>query len=117
MAENVPYDPSMRKINMTTTPGVLIGSGQAAYYSPDYDRAWWEWAMSYYNSKGVITPGWSLDPNGLYCVHPNYLPGDRLRLVANGTSVDCTIGDMVADQDVYNWRLRFVVELSWDTFA
>lgn len=108
---------TMRNINFTDTPGVQIGSGMAAYYSPSYDRAWWEWAMTYYNDKGVITPGWSLDPNGMYCVHPNYLPGDRLRLVANGITIDCTVGDMVADQDVYNWRQRFAVELGWDTFT
>jgi hypothetical protein len=100
-----------------TTPGVLIGSGAAAYYSPSYTRDWWEWAMGYYAGKGLITPGWTLDPNGHYCVHPNYIPGDRLRLVANGITLDCTVGDMVADQDVYNWRQKFVVELAWDTFA
>jgi hypothetical protein len=97
-------------------PGVWIGSGQAAYYSPSYDTAWWEWAMRYYNDLGQITPGWQYDPNGNYCVHPNYIPGDRLRLVANGVTLECTIGDTVASQDVANWRARFVVELAWPTF-
>ena len=102
--------------NAITMPGVWIGSGAAAYYSPSYDRAWWEWALTFYNAKGLVTPGWQNDPNGYYCVHPNYLPGDRLRLVANGVTLDCTVGDMVAGQDVWNWRQKFVVELGWDTF-
>ena len=37
--------------------------------------------MGYYAAKGLITPGWTLDANGNYCVHPNYIPGDRLRWI------------------------------------
>lgn len=97
-------------------PGSAIGSGAAAYYSPSYDRAWWEKTMRFYAGFGMVTENWEYDPNGYYCVKPGYIPGQRLRLVANGVEITCTIGDTVAAGDVANWKKRWAVELNWDAF-
>lgn len=91
-------------------------SGAAAYYDPDYDRAWWDRTIALHASWGNAVAGWQVDPNGYYCVHPDYRPGQRLRLVANGVTLDCTIGDSVQDAHKAMWRSRWAVELSWDTF-
>lgn len=97
-------------------PNSPIAAGQAAYYSPSYDRAWWERTMRFYASFGMITDSWQYDPNGYYCVKPGYIPGQRLRLVANGLEITCTIGDTVASGDVAAWNTRWAVELNWDAF-
>jgi len=94
-----------------------IGTGAAAYYSPNYTVAWWEHTLQNYASWGDIAPNWSLDPNGYYCVNPDFKPGQRLQLTANGVTLWCTIGDEVAAGDVANWRAHWVVELSYNTFT
>ena len=91
-------------------------SGPAAYYDPDYDRAWWDRTVGLHASWGNAVAGWQVDPNGYYCVHPDFAPGQRLRLSANGVTLDCTIGDSVRLEDQAMWRSRWAVELSWDTF-
>ena len=91
-------------------------SGPAAYYDPDYDRAWWDRTVGLHASWGNAVAGWQVDPNGYYCVHPDFSPGQRLRLSANGVTLDCTIGDSVQIGDQAMWRSRWAVELSWDTF-
>lgn len=96
--------------------GGLPGAGQAAYYAPSYDVAWWERTMRLYDSWGTAVAGWQYDPNGYYCVHPDFKVGERLRLVANGVELTCTIGDSVAAQDISGWRSRWAVELSYPTF-
>ena len=73
--------------------------------------------MSLYQGWGNAVPGWSVDPNGFYCVHPGYKVGQRLRLVANGVTLDCTIGDTVQAQHLAMWQSRWAIEMSWDTFA
>lgn len=93
-----------------------VGRGHAAYYAPGYDVAWWERTLQLYVGWGQAVPGAAPDPNGYYCVHPDYRPGQRLLLVANGTALWCTIGDMVAPAHVASWRSRWVIELSWPTF-
>ncbi|HET9014473.1 MAG TPA: transglycosylase SLT domain-containing protein [Thermomicrobiaceae bacterium] len=97
-------------------PVTTIGTGAAAYYSPNYTVAWWEHTLQEYASWGNIAPNWSLDPNGYYCVNPDFKPGQRLELTANGVTLWCTIGDEVAAGDVANWRAHWVVELSYNTF-
>jgi hypothetical protein len=94
----------------------LLGVGHAAYYSPSYSVAWWNNTLRKYSSWGQAAAGWSLDPNGYYCVKPGYIPGQRLQLSANGVTLWCTIGDTVASQDLANWKAKWVVELSWNTF-
>ncbi len=101
----------------TPGPGGQLGAGRAAYYSASYDVAWWERTMRLYDSWGTAVSGWQYDPNGYYCVHPDFKVGERLRLVANGVELTCTIGDTVASQHVAGWRTRWAVELSWPTFA
>lgn len=94
-----------------------IGGGAAAFYDSSYDVAWWESTMSRYSGWGGAVPGWSVDPNGFYCVRPGYQVGQRLRLVANGVTLDCTIGDTVQQQHLAMWQSRWAVEMSWDTFV
>ena len=94
----------------------LIGQGQAAFYSPNYTRQWWDSTLQSYASWGGATPGAQPDPNGYYCVHPDFRPGQRLLLIANGRALWCTIGDTVSPGDVPAWRSKWVIELAWDTF-
>lgn len=94
-----------------------IDGGGGAFYDAGFDVAWWENTMARYSSWGGAVPGWSVDPNGFYCVHPGYQVGQRLRLVANGVTLDCTIGDTVQQQDLAVWQSRWAIEMSWNTFA
>jgi len=94
-----------------------VGRGHAAYYDPSYDVSWWERTLATYARWGGAVPNASPDPNGFYCVHPDYRPGERLLLIANGIALWCTIGDTVASGHVAAWRSRWVVELSWPTFV
>lgn len=96
--------------------GRLIGSGPAAYYASGYDRAWWERTIALHASWGGAVAGWTVDANGYYCVHPDFKPGARLRLVANSVTVECTIGDTVQAAHQAQWRAKWAIELSWDTF-
>lgn len=100
-----------------TGGGRLIGSGAAAYYAASYDRAWWERTLGLHAGWGGSVAGWAIDPYGYYCVHPDFVPGTRLRLVANGVTIECTIGDSVQAAHQAQWRARWAVELSWDTFT
>ncbi|MCO5176624.1 MAG: hypothetical protein M9890_06590 [Thermomicrobiales bacterium] len=111
-------------IELSTQPTVqtqsaeqLVGEGAAAYYSASYDRAWWERTIGLHASWGGAVSGWAVDPNGYYCVHPDFRPGQRLRLVANGITIECTIGDTVQAAHQAQWRSRWAIELSWSSFA
>ncbi|MCS7050020.1 MAG: hypothetical protein NZL87_00220, partial [Thermomicrobium sp.] len=100
-----------------TSPALVeIGRGHAAYYDPSYDVNWWNRTLATYANWGGAVPGAQPDPQGFYCVHPDYRPGERLLLIANGVALWCTIGDTVAPGHVAAWRSRWVVELSWPTF-
>ncbi|HVB63531.1 MAG TPA: transglycosylase SLT domain-containing protein [Nitrolancea sp.] len=94
----------------------LLGTGQAAYYSSSYSTAWWDNTLQKYASWGSAAAGWALDPNGYYCVRPGFTPGQRIQLTANGVTLWCTVGDTVATQDLANWKAKWVIELSWNTF-
>jgi hypothetical protein len=94
----------------------LIARGQAAYYNAGYTIAWWEGALQRHAGWGGAVPGWQLDPNGYYYVHPDFRPGQRLFLTANGVGLWCTIGDTVAAHHVAQWRSRWAIELSWSAF-
>ena len=93
-----------------------IDSGQAAFYAPSYGVDWWARTLTNYASWGGAVPGASADPNGYYCVHPSYIPGQRLRLIANGVTLDCTIGDTVQTYDVAQWRASWAIELNYPAF-
>lgn len=99
--------------------GGVLDRGPAAFYDPSYTTPWWERTQRLYASIGVIAPEYEPDPNGYYCVRPGYVPGERLRLRANGVTITCTIGDMVADHDLHNWLLvsNWAVELSWSAYT
>lgn len=97
--------------------GQLLGAGHSAYYSPSYDRAWWERTLRLYQTWNLIAPGWQDDPNGYYCVRPGYIPGYKLRLSANGVTIDCTVGDMVADPHLGSWLAHWVIEMNWEAFT
>lgn len=107
-----------RQHNTIVAPDLyLVDTGAAAYYDPSYSVAWWDWTLQRHANWGQAVPGWQTDPNGYYCVHPDYKPGDRLQLTAHGVTIWCTIGDSVAAQDEANWRAQWAVELSWNTFV
>ncbi|MEZ4570557.1 MAG: hypothetical protein R2849_09575 [Thermomicrobiales bacterium] len=97
----------------------MLDRGPAAHYDPSYTTPWWERTQNLYASIGVIAPEYEPDPNGYYCVRPGYVPGEKLRLRANGVTITCTVGDMVADHDLHNWLLvsNWAVELSWSAFT
>jgi hypothetical protein len=99
-----------------TVPGELLGIGHSAYYDPSYTPAWWERTLRLYQSWNVIAPEWTYDPNGFYCVRPGYVPGHRLQLVANGVTITCTVGDMVADPHLGSWLAHWVIEMNYPAF-
>lgn len=103
--------------NTPSAASTLATTGQAAYYSPSYDTSWWVSTLNKYASWGGTVAGWQPDPNGYYCVRPGMIPGQILKLTANGVSLTCTIGDTVAAGDVAAWESRWVVELSYNTFV
>ncbi|MDI3341423.1 MAG: lytic transglycosylase domain-containing protein [Sphaerobacter sp.] len=93
-----------------------IATGPAAFYSPGYTVGWWAYTLERHAGWGNAVPGWAPDPNGYYCVHPDFRPGQRLQLSANGVTLWCTIGDAVAAGHQPAWRARWAVELSYNTF-
>ncbi len=99
------------------TFGGPLSNGPVAYYDPSYTVDWWEWALTYYQGLGLVAPNWAPDPYGYYCVRPGYLPGERLRVHANGRTLDCTVGDMVADRDLGNWLSKWSIEMNWPMFV
>ncbi len=110
------YPPTGPRVDPVREEGNLIGEGAAAHYSPSYDVPWWERTMGLHAGWGNAVDYWQPDPNGLYCVHPDYLIGERLKLEANGRVVECTIGDRVAVPHQIAWRAKWAVELSYPTF-
>jgi hypothetical protein len=112
------YNADVREFALQAPPvaGDMIGAGKAAYYSASYDAAWWVRAMGKHSGWGNAIPNWQPDPNGYYCVHPDYLVGERLRLVANDRVLECTIGDRVAVPHQAQWRAKWAVEMNWPLF-
>ncbi len=116
------YSAELLQLASATSPdaasfGGPLDSGPVAHYDPSYTTDWWEWALTYYDSINLVKPGWAPDPNGYYCVRPGYIPGERLRVNANGRTLDCTVGDMVADRDLANWLSKWSVEMNWPMFV
>lgn len=92
-------------------------TGAAATYAAGYGDGWFCSTMWLHVSWGDAIAGATCDPSGYWCVRPGLLPGDRLLLSANGTTISCTIGDTVEPYDVENWWASWVVELNWDAFT
>lgn len=106
--------------NLTLSSGgqVVVSSGPVAYYDPSYSVAWWENTLALHASWGNTIEGWDYDPNGYYCVHPAFAPGQVLEISSTYGSVRCTIGDMVAPGDVGNWHnAGWAIEVAWPVFT
>jgi hypothetical protein len=93
------------------------GGGPAAFYSSSYTDASWNRIFELHRSWGNVVPGGVRSPNGLWCVHPDYRPGQVLVIGANGRTITCTVGDMVQSHHVGQWRSRWAIELSWSAFV
>jgi hypothetical protein len=96
----------------------FIGSGEAAHYGKEaFPVERMEHILDLHVGWGNAIDGWEYDPNGYYCVHPDFRPGERLHLTApNGSTFWCTIGDSVAADHVEQWRSRWAIEVNWDLF-
>lgn len=96
----------------------FIGAGRAAYYGQDYSVADMEDILEIHASGGGAVDGWDYDPNGYYCVHPDFRPGERLYLTADdGETAWCTIADAVRREHVAQWRASWAIEMNWKLFV
>ncbi|TVR74482.1 MAG: hypothetical protein EA415_05560 [Sphaerobacteraceae bacterium] len=95
-----------------------VGAGRAAHYGQEtFPVERMEHIMQLHVSWGNAIDDWEFDPNGYYCVHPDFIIGERLHLTApNGETFWCTIADSVAQQDLTNWRANWGIEVNWDLF-
>lgn len=98
------------------TAGDLVGAGRVAYYGQGYTVDWWEETMAKHAGWGNAIEDWKPDPNGYYCVHPDYLVGERLLVLGNDITISCTIGDRVAEPHQANWRSKWALEMNWPAF-
>jgi hypothetical protein len=96
----------------------FVGAGEAAHYGREaFPVERMERIMNLHASWGGAIDGWEYDPNGYYCVHPNYIVGERLHLTApNGETFWCTIADYVAMEHREQWWSRWAIEVNWDLF-
>lgn len=96
----------------------FIGAGEAAHYGQGYTVAEMEDILEAHASwSGGAVDGWDYDPNGYYCAHPDFIPGERLHLTApDGQEFWCTIADYVAVEDRSYWYSRWAIEVNWKLF-
>lgn len=96
----------------------FVGSGEAAHYGEEaYPIERMEEILAFHASYGNAIPDWEYDPNGFYCVHPEFLPGERLHLTApSGEEFWCTIADTVALHHRAQWRSSWGIEVNWELF-
>lgn len=88
-------------------------SGPAAYYAPSWDPVRiFNTHLGWGNVVGSGRP-----PHAWYCVHPDYRPGQMLRITANGRTVDCLIFDSVRVEHQAQWRSRWALEVDYGTFV
>ncbi|MFW6074770.1 MAG: transglycosylase SLT domain-containing protein [Chloroflexota bacterium] len=111
------YPPSEPLVDPAREHGKFLGEGRVAYYGASYTPEWWEGAMERHASWGNAVEDWEYDPNGYYCVHPDYYVGELMRVEANGVTIVCTIGDRVAEPHHTSWRSRWALEMNWDAFT
>jgi hypothetical protein len=97
----------------------FVGAGRAAHYGKEaYPVEEMERIMDVHTSwEGGAIPDWEYDPNGYYCVHPDFIVGERLHLTApNGDTFWCTIVDYVRVEHQDYWRANWAIEVNWDLF-
>jgi hypothetical protein len=97
----------------------FVGAGEAAHYGEEaYPVERMEEIMDVHTAwEGGAIPDWEYDPNGYYCVHPDFIVGERLHLTApNGETFWCTIADYVALEDREYWWSKWAIEVNWDLF-
>jgi hypothetical protein len=97
----------------------FVGAGRAAHYGRDaYPVEEMERIMDVHTAwEGGAIPDWEYDPNGYYCVHPDFIVGERLHLTApNGDTFWCTIADYVRVEHRDYWRANWAIEVNWDLF-
>ena len=96
----------------------FVGAGEAAHYGQEaFPVERMEEIMMLHAEWGGAVDDWEFDPNGYYCVHPNYIVGERLHLTApNGQTFWCTIADYVAEGDRDYWWSKWAIEVNWDLF-
>ena len=97
----------------------FVGAGEAAHYGKEaFPVEEMERIMDLHTSwDGGAIPDWEYDPNGYYCVHPDYIVGERLHLTApNGDTFWCTIADYVRMEHRAQWRAKWAIEVNWDLF-
>lgn len=95
-----------------------VGAGRGAHYGQEaFPVERMEHIMQLHVSWGNAIDDWEFDPNGYYCVHPDFIIGERLHLTApNGETFWCTIADSVAQKDLTYWRSTWAIEVNWDLF-
>lgn len=119
-ADGTPTPEPSPVVEPVREPEVLIASGVAGRTPGALSRAWWEATLAEHARLGHAVEGWQPDPLGFYCLHPDYLPGERLRVVAGEREITCTVGDIVPTERVEEWRAAWVVELNdaaWEALA
>jgi hypothetical protein len=96
----------------------FVGMGEAAHYGEEaFPVERMEEIMMLHAEWGGSVDDWEFDPNGYYCVHPNYIVGERLHLTApDGEEFWCTIADYVAEGDLDYWWSKWAIEVNWDLF-
>jgi hypothetical protein len=96
----------------------LVGIGEAAHYGKEaFPVERMEHILELHASWGNAIDDWDYDPNGYYCVHPEFIPGERLHLTApTGDTFWCTIADSVATGDLQAWKAKWAIEVNWDLF-
>lgn len=98
----------------------VVGSGAAAFYSPAFDNGGWEKIIRMHLADGQYdATSFPYDPQGFYCVHPDYAFGTVLtvRNARTGRTAMCIVADMVAPSDQPTWRARWTIEMSWAMFS
>ena len=88
-------------------------TGVAAAYPAGYNSSWWERSLSWSASwGGAISGAAANDANGYYCTHAGYAPGERLRVLANNVTIDCTIGARTPATALAGWPGNSVIQLN-----
>jgi hypothetical protein len=118
--DDEPVDPPPSSPPPSDADGDLyfVGAGPAAHYGQEaFPVERMEEILMLHASWGGAIDDWEFDPNGYYCVHPDFIVGERLHLTApNGDTFWCTIADYVAQGDRAYWRGRWAIEVNWDLF-
>lgn len=98
----------------------VVAGGAAAFYGPAYDNGGWDKIIRAHIVSGQYDAAtFPYDPQGFYCVHPDYAFGAILtvRNARTGRTGTCTVADTVALSDQPVWRARWAIEMSWAMFS